>query len=222
MRSLYTAKATRSVLPVPFQKKELDDELLRQGVDLTRFLKPDFEVPLLPQQLIANVPKGAVVKGMFFENLARGARRFKVACEGRYTAFRDYSMTSYMELVIAYARARYPHAALREAVRRIGWEAYPALMESIAGKVLFAVAGRDLRAALTVVPRAYEHSINPGRVAVRISTEHQVLLEFRSVWNFADCYQVGCMEGGCRAYNRTHFVTTDVISECDVDMLIRW
>ncbi|MDX2052530.1 MAG: DUF2378 family protein [Polyangiaceae bacterium] len=221
MAHFFNAQSTASLLPRRFEESDLDAELLSAGIDPQSFQVPNFDVQFRPQVQIQNTPDTAIVKGMFFENLARAARRFNVRCEPRYTAFRDYPMRDYMELIVRYAEARYPHVTLREAVRRVGWEAFPTLAESIAGRVMFAVAGRDLRAAINITPAAYRHSIS-GTVTIRHISEHQAVQEFRSIWNFPDCYQVGVMEGGCKVYERNHSVSLRVLSECDVDLLIRW
>jgi len=127
-----------------------------------------------------------------------------------------------MELLSAYAKMRYPRLAAREALRRIGWDVFPTLIDSIAGKVMFAVAGTDLNLALNLTPNGYRHSIYPGEVRVRLNSSHQVVLEFREIHNFVDCYQVGTMEGGCRAYRKNEHITIRQYSEVDLDMLIRW
>jgi hypothetical protein len=49
-----------------------------------------------------------------------------------------------------------------------------------------------------------------------------VLLEYRNIWNFPESYQVGAVEGACRAFDQEPRVLMRVHSECDLDLLIRW
>jgi uncharacterized protein (TIGR02265 family) len=203
-------------------ENELDAELTRQGFVRSQFSPPDFGRDLDVEALRAAAPRNAMVKGMYFETLARAARGLNLRCGSHYVAFRDYPMAEYTDLLVRYSRARHGALPLREALRRAGWEAFPAMMTSIAGRVIFAVAGRDIEAALKLVPKAYEHSIKPGRVRAAFVSSHQAVLEFRDIWNFADSYQVGVLEGGCFEYQKLTKVELDVHSPSSVDMLVRW
>ncbi|MEN9577566.1 MAG: hypothetical protein RJA70_575 [Pseudomonadota bacterium] len=218
----FQSRATAAVLPPAFKEDELDERLSQKGVFRSDFLTPDLSAEVDVQARILATPTDAIVKGMFFEYLARSARRFNVPCAPSYTAFRDYPMRDYMDLLYRYGRSRYPRLPVREAIRRVGWEAFPSLMESIAGRVIFAIAGRDIQAALKVTPKAYAHSIRPGQVEVAYLGEHQCVLELRNVWNFPDFYQVGTLEGGCRTFQPGVQAWTRVHSLCNVDILLRW
>lgn len=116
--------------------------------------------PLDTAALIAEVPAHCTTKGMFFEQIARPARSCGVDCQARYVAFRDYPLRDYMRLIADYGAARHPGMPVREALRRVGWEAFPTLMSSVAGRVIFAFAGRDVRSALRLAPDAYKHSLS--------------------------------------------------------------
>lgn len=218
----FSSQAVASHLHEKNAENERDAELERHGFVRSRFSLPNFKRELDVEALRAAAPRGASVKGMYFENLARAARSLNVTCGPHYVAFRDYPMAEYTDLLVRYSRARHPDLPLREALRRTGWEAFPAMMTSIAGRVIFAVAGRDIAAALKLVPKAYEHSIKPGRVRVAMLSTRQAVMEFRDIWNFADCYQVGALEGGCFEYEKGTTVELDVRSQSSVDMLVRW
>jgi uncharacterized protein (TIGR02265 family) len=215
------AEISRSI-PVPQGEAQLDLELKAEGFDIAQFHPFDANLPLDAAGRLRATPSTATTKGMFFEHLAKMARKAGVECDARYVPFRDYPMREHMQLMLRYSAARYPGVPLREGLRRVGWEAYPTLMSSIAGRVLFTFASKDFGRALRLAPQAYKYSVSPGTVAARLNGSRQVLLELRSIWNFADCYQVGAVEGGCRAFDEEPRLLMRVHSDCDVDLLVRW
>jgi len=202
--------------------ERLDAELVAAGLNPADFREPDHRAPLDVAGLIAEVPAQNTTKGMFFDPLARAARKYGVGAEARYVAFRDYPLRDFMRLIADYASARFPGLPTREALRRVGWEAFPTLMSSVAGRVIFAFAGREVRSALRLAPDAYKHSLSHCSVRSRLNGVGQAVLEYRGVWNFADCYQVGVIEGGCRAFGAEPSVRVCARGLADVDMLIRW
>lgn len=213
--------STRALSLAPSDAR-LDAELAAQGLSAAHFRVPDPGEALDVEARVRDTPLEKQTKGMFFEAITRGARNVGVVREQRYVSFRDYPLRDFMLLVAEYARARYPGLPMRDALRRVGSEAYAALMSSVAGRVLFALAGGDMQSALRLAPEAYRHSLSHCAVTVRVDMRRQVVLEFRDVWNFPDCYQVGVVEGACRALGVDARIRTRVHSACDVDMLVRW
>jgi uncharacterized protein (TIGR02265 family) len=203
-------------------EERLDAELADYQLSSSDFRGVDFQSPIDVEARIAETPLTATAKGMFFEQFARSARKSGLSCEARYVPFRDYSLRDFMRLLVDHARKRFPDVPAREGLRRAGWEAYSALMNSVAGRVLFTFARGNVQAALRLAPQAYKYSLSDCSVTTRISTSEQMVLEFRNVWNFAECYQVGAIEGGCRAFGAAPRIRTRVLSPCNVDMLIRW
>lgn len=203
-------------------EERLDLELAEHQLRSSDFRETDFRSPIDVEGRILDTPIAATAKGMFFEQLARSARKSGLACEARYVPFRDYSLRDFMRLLANYADKRFPDVPPREGMRRVGWEAYAALMNSVAGRVLFTFARGDAQAALRLAPQAYKYSLSDCSVTTRLSTSEQMVLEFRDVWNFPECYQVGAIEGGCRAFGAAPRIRTRVLSPCNVDMLIRW
>jgi uncharacterized protein (TIGR02265 family) len=203
-------------------EERLDAELARENIAVGEFHEVDLQAPLDVEARIAETPLTATVKGMFMEPLARSARQAGVACEPRYLAFREYPLRDFMRLLASCARTRYPSTPIRDAFRHLGREAFPALMSSVAGRVIFTFARGDARGALRLAPEGYKHSLSHCSVRNRLSTPEQVVLELRAVWNFPECYHVGVVEGGCLAFGPQPKVKTRVLSPCAVDMLVRW
>lgn len=202
--------------------ERLDTELVAAGLDPADFHEPDFRAPLDAAAQIAEVPPQHTTKGMFFEQLARAARQYGLAADARYVAFRDYPLRDFMRLTVDYGSARFPGLPAREALRRVGWDAFSTLMSSVAGRVIFAFAGREVRSALRLAPDAYKHSLSHCSVRSRLNGTRQAVLEYRDVWNFPDCYQVGAIEGGCRAFGANPTVRVCARGRASVDLLIRW
>ena len=73
-----------------------------------------------------------------------------------------------------------------------------------------------------LAPEAYRHNLSHSSVKLKLDAPHQVVLEYRGVWNFPECYQVGVIEGACRAFGADPRVRVRVLSPCDIDMLVRW
>ncbi len=215
------ALLSRSI-SVPRSQPQLDLELKAHGIEVADFRPFDANSPIDVAGRVRATPAAATTKGMFFENLAKLARKLGVECEARYVPFRDYPMREHMQLMARYSAARYPSLTLREGLRRVGWEAFPTLMSSVAGRVLFTFASKDFGRALRLAPDAYKHSVSPGTVATRLNGARQALLEYRNIWNFAECYQLGAVEGACRAFEQEPRVLMRMHSDCDLDLLIRW
>lgn len=201
---------------------QLDVELGALGRSADGFLPIDTRSALDVESRIRDTPPETHTKGLFFEQMARAARVVGVTPEQRYLAFKDYPLRDFMRLLAGYAPSRYPGVPIREAFRRAGSEAFPTLMNSIPGRVLFVLARGDVQAALRLAPEAYRHNLSHSSVKLSLDAPHQVVLEYRGVWNFPECYQVGVIEGACRAFGADPRVRVRVLSPCDVDMLVRW
>ena len=159
---------------------------------------------------------------MFLEKLAREAHHAGVAREEKYASFGDYPLRDFMRLLADYAPAHYPGVPVREAFRQAGNEAFSTLMSSVAGRALLVMARSDIRSALRRTPEAYKYNLTHCSVHLSLEASRQVVLEFRDVWNFPECYHVGIIEGLCRTFGVEGRIRTRVRSACDVDMLVRW
>jgi len=200
----------------------LDDELAALGTRAGEFLPVDMRAALDIQARIRETPLDNQTKGIFLEQMARAARSAGVPCEQRYVAFRDYPLRDFMRLLADYAPARHAHVSVREAFRRVGSEAFTTLMNSVPGRVLYVLARGDVHSALRLAPEAYKRNLSHCTVNLSVDAPRQVVLEFRGVWNFAECYHVGVVEGACRAFGVDPRVRIRVHSACDVDLLVRW
>jgi len=188
------------------------------------FGRPDWDAPIDVDGRLEGAPSDGWVRGMFFQGLVDFVRAKTGQPVGRerYLAFKAYPLREYIELLASLAGAAFPDVPLREGLRRLGHRAYPNLMASTIGRVLFSVAANDFGEALRLVGQVYRVVANPGRVLVAQVEPGFALLELRSMWTFADAYQVGVFEGGMKAYRREGEVQVRVRSLSEVDLSLRW
>lgn len=188
------------------------------------FGPPDWGAPIDVEGRLASAPEDGWVRGMFFQGLVDFARSKTGQAVGRerYLAFKTYPLREYVSLLAAVAGVAFPDLPLREGLRRLGHRAYPNLMASTFGRVLFSVAANDFSEALRLVGRVYRMIANPGRVHVAQLAPGFALLELRQMWTFADAYQVGVFEGGMRSYRREGEIEVRVQGPSEVDLRLRW
>jgi uncharacterized protein (TIGR02265 family) len=162
------------------------------------FVAPDFEAPIDVDEYLRLIPLGATIKGMFFSRLLDrlGSSRVQFGrSRPRYVAFKDYPLADQVKLIAEVAVAIYPELGLREGMRRVGHDVYPAFASTLVGRVLFAAVGKDVFSMLQAGTKAYSMSASVGTVEILDSAERSALLLFRDIYNFIDSYQVGILEG---------------------------
>jgi uncharacterized protein (TIGR02265 family) len=174
--------------------------------------------------LIENTPKTHTVRGMYVGGLVQAvqAMGFHPWKDEKIHAFREYSLREYMEMLLDAAISLYPADSVREGLRKLGGLAIPTFSKSMAGGVIMATVGRSWDLALICVSRGYEVSLKPGKAIVMENANGHAMVQLRNVWNFADCYQVGVMEGLMHWCKLEGKVTPEVHTPCDVDLKIEW
>lgn len=193
------------------------------SVSLTGFAPPRWQGPFDVEGQLNKVPAQATVKGMFWNDLQKLAQSAAVELPpGRYAAFGDYPLVDYMRAVVQVARGAYPTSSVTEGTRRVGDRGFGILASSLAGKVLFALAGRDLQATLGLVSHAYRRCLNPGDAQVVLLEDRRAVIALRSIWNFPTTYQVGVFEGAIRNFGHAGTVKVRSLSPCDADVLLEW
>lgn len=165
------------------------------------FTLPDYSGGLQLAERIAGHPPKAWVKGMFLKGIVdRASTAGATLDRPRYVAFKDYPLREYLELLAEAAVSVHPALPPLEGIRRLGRTVYPTFMASTIGRVTMAVAGRDMRAAVSLVPRAYTIAGNTARVEIISLTKTSAHLGLQGVWDWPSAYHVGVMEGGFDAY----------------------
>lgn len=170
-------------------------------------------------------PEHATVKGMYIQSFLRTLERKGLPHPNnqRYIVFKDYPLREYMRLLLDACPLLYPDHSIREALKRQGRLVYPTLVSSTVGKVIFAMAGSDWNAALPLASRGWEISLKPGSAKLLERTETSAILALRDVYNFADSFQVGIMEGAMELFLIDGTVVPRPVRRiCDVDLVMNW
>lgn len=189
------------------------------------FEVPDWNAPVDVDAQLEQTPSDVVVKGMYFEGLLReAAKRDVEAAPGhpKYRAFKDYPLRELMKLELDLVPKFFPEASLREGLRRLGWLAYPILIDSMIGKIIFGVLGDDIAKVFKVSAKGYAVSINRGRAVVLDSGPDFARIHLTEMYNFPDCYQLGVFEGALRYYGREGEIVVRTMSDIEVELFVRW
>lgn len=176
------------------------------------------------EQQISVTPAANQVHGMYLVSLRQLLKSRAIARRELQTAqpFRYYPLQLFMRELVAAATLVYPEATPRDSLRRLGKLVCPTFAESIGGKVMMGVVGRNLELGLSVLARGYHLSLRPGRAIVVKQSPGHWRVELREIWNFGDTYQVGVVQGlmdWCRVRGE---INPEVISPCDTDLDVRW
>jgi uncharacterized protein (TIGR02265 family) len=184
------------------------------------FQQPDWTSPLDIAERIRAVPRQATVKGMFFDGPIAEAFRRSGDRPGQvsYVAFKDYPLTEHIQVLVACAMAGYPDVPVREGLRRLGRDAFRTFLGSLAGKVLFTVAGRDFDAALGLVARSYAIAGPVGTATVVERTRDAAVIHLEEIYNLPDSYHVGVFEAAMEYFQKDGEVLTRVRSGSDVEI----
>jgi len=188
------------------------------------FLPPDDQSPLRLDEIVAQTPPEAQVRGMFFNSYLAEAKRRGVAIPGAgaYVGFKFYPVRDWQRFIVEVAARLHPGAPLRGALRKLGLSAYPTFAESIVGRVVFGVLGKDLSRIMRVASKGFEHSLSSAEVVLRAADERSAHLHLRGVYGFLDCYNVGVFEGAMRVCERTGDVHYRPIAFGEAEMFVRW
>jgi len=187
------------------------------------FVHPDFSGELQLAERVRGLPRRAHVKGMFLKGIVDRADAVGVRLDcPRYIAFKDYPVSEYLELLAKAAALVHPDVTPLDGLRRLGHTVYPTFISSTIGRVTMAVAGRDMRAAVSLAPRAYTIAGNTARIEILSLTKRSARLAFRNVWDWPGAYQVGIMEGAFDAYDVEGEVLVKIHSLCDAELYLEW
>ncbi len=189
---------------------------------LPGFQPPTWTESLDVEQRISETPTDATLRGLFFQAIVDRLTALGKAAPAQYSGFARYPVREYLELAASAAREIYPLEPLREGLRQLGREVYPAFKDTMAGAAIFAFAGNDFGKVAMLAQKAYEITLTPSRVALREHGKRHIVVELRAVYTFADCLQIGIWEGAMTACRVQGTIAMKVHSPCDVDLEIEW
>lgn len=191
--------------------------------DQGMFVDPDWSAAIDFSERLAAIPPGAMVRGMFLQLLvdAIGPTNMTKRPVKRYSAFKNYPLREYVEL-LGFASAHMRRKTAADCVRRLGWRVYPNYAKTITGTAIFAVAGHDFHRMIEVAPTAYQVSLQPSEVRIRALEPHYAHIELRNLYNIPEFHQVGIWEGAMQTCGVQGQIKTEFIDYGAVNFEIRW
>ena len=176
-------------------------------------------------------PSRASTRGTFYQTLIDHTETklghvpsaiFDGVTQRRWVVFKQYPLRDFIQLVANVAGAVHESLPLAEALRRLGWIAYPVFSATMAGRVVLYALGNRLENVLESAPRAYGLVLPESDVRVTLS-QRFCKMEMRAVYNFVDTYQFGVLEGTIREHGFRPRVEVKQLSNlADADFELRW
>jgi len=191
---------------------------------LARFRTPSNTLPLVREAEIAKIPQAATISGMFLMPMAAEAERLGrplASARPRYTRFNFYPLREHVQLMFEAAEAFMPQLPTRQAIRKLGRGAAPALLQSMLGKVVLASAVSPLD-ALEAMAKAYGINLRPGQVNVVEHGDGFAILELREIHYLIDSNHVGAMEGLLRPLGLKPEVRVHELAPGHAELLVTW
>ncbi|HEX4513622.1 MAG TPA: DUF2378 family protein [Polyangiaceae bacterium] len=178
--------------------------------------EPPWASALDEASCIRSIPAEATMTGMFLESavaLAKERGHVVRAARPRYVAFQQYPLKEHCQILLEVARAVYPTATIREALRRLGRGAPHVLLRSTLGRVVLGSVEGPI-ATLEAMARSYALHMRPANLAVEPAGTNAAIVRMTEIHNFLDSHNVGVFEGvlklakvegtiRIRAYSRT-------------------
>ena len=140
----------------------------------------------------------------------------------RYIGFIDYPYEDFLKLVAHGGPLAFPDLTPAEAVRRLGQAAYPKVLDTHVGRMLFGVLNNDITQVLKHGPKAYGLFASFGDVRADVVGERHVLYTFKNFPAFLESYQVGVVEGALLFCGAKPDVKVDLADLASAQFDIRW
>lgn len=191
---------------------------------LSDFIEPPWEAALDPQTVIDAIPREALIAGMFFGAVQKGAERRGVAlpeARERYLPFGFYSISKFAPLLVSAARLFYPERSLRQGLRAIGTAAPAAFSSSVLGKVTLGSA-EGVHAVVTAIVNTYSINVRPSRCFVVESSSSSMIISLNDVHHFLDSHHVGVFEGTLKYAGVEGRVRIAAKSAVSAELLLEW
>jgi uncharacterized protein (TIGR02265 family) len=187
------------------------------------FQTPDFSQPVDVDAHLQHCLPEATTRGMFLADIVEALKQRNLPLPAkRYQAFGSYPQREFITVAADAARHLYPGLAQKEALRRLGQLAYPTFADTMIGKVMYGVLGKDVAAIMKVAPRGYEAVLSHGRAELVQSGPKMARVRLTDVATFLDSYQVGVFEGAFKSCNVAGTVKVKLDSPVTGEFLLEW
>jgi uncharacterized protein (TIGR02265 family) len=188
------------------------------------FVSADWDAPFDFAAFRAQLPADVTCRGMFINDiigdLVRAGHPPKDARS--YTTFRNYPLVIWVDLVEYATGSMFAGLPPREAMRRIGHTIYPRFAETLVGRSIFAIAGREFPKITRLASKAFDVSLNRGKITVAEERPGYSRLALRDFWVFVDTLQIGNWEGVMKVCGVKGEVRVQPMTVCDADLEINW
>ena len=139
---------------------------------------------------LLHFPSECQVRGMFFDGLVNVIKRKQegpladqlmahAGVKGRVIPFALLPHRDFYKLYFMAAPVLYPSLPLEQSMERIAETFYPVFRDSMVGRTLSAMMGKDPRKVLERLVDAYTMSVQDNQHSVRMAGEHAMLWECR-------------------------------------------
>lgn len=187
------------------------------------FHAPDFNQTVDVDAHLQRCRPEATTRGMFLADIVEALKQRNLPLPAkRYQAFGSYPQREFITVAADAARHLYPGLAQKEALRRLGQLAYPTFADTMIGKVMYGVLGKDVAAIMKVAPRGYEAVLSHGRAELVQSGPKMARVRLTDVATFLDSYQVGVFEGAFKSCNVAGTVKVKLDSPVTGEFLLEW
>jgi uncharacterized protein (TIGR02265 family) len=183
----------------------------------------DHTLPLDADAHIALAPADRKVRGFFHAYLRDMAEKngFNVHKIPLIDAQKDIFLREALGYDVMFAQLFYPHAPLRDGLRRVGWFRLPALMVSPVAKLIFNTAKMSPRLMMRAVPHASSLSGSLATVRVIESINGRAVFDVDRYHAFRDCF-IGAIEAGLASCGVQPTVIVRAESELKFELIIEW
>ncbi|HEY4222105.1 MAG TPA: DUF2378 family protein, partial [Myxococcota bacterium] len=117
-----------------------------------------WSAPIDVDAYVSGCPDSARVKGVIVHGMLRHLEKRGLQTPpgwGPFHTFKDYPLREHMKLTVEVAKLAFPNASIRQSLRELGWATFPAVRETLIGKVVFG-AFDDPRSVFRAINKAYE------------------------------------------------------------------
>jgi uncharacterized protein (TIGR02265 family) len=187
-------------------------------------LEPPWATPLDEAACIRSIPADATMTGMFLSSavaLARERGHEIRAARPRYVAFQQYPLKEHCQILLEVARAVYPNATIREALRKLGRGAPHVLLQSTVGRVVLGSALGPI-ATIEAMARSYALHMRPANLAVERAGDRGAMIRMSEIHNFLDSHNVGVFEGVMKLAKALGTIRMRAYSRSSADFLCEW
>lgn len=198
----------------------------------SRFERPADEVQVDVDAHLRSCPTAATTRGTFFQFVADLVEREHRSpapspthglSRRHWVPWNSYPLADFMRLAVDAARLLHRDRPLGEGLRRLGRMAYPSFAATMAGRVVLYAFGDDIDAMMQAVPRAYAVSLSHAVASSRRIEPRRWEVRMQNVYNFADTYHLGVIEGALVARGVEPDVRLRKCARlCDIDFDVRW